>query len=69
MTRAEIARDLERVSRALVLSVGALERLVLSLGEPQDGQAREEAPTIGRSAVPACSCPCCLEERARGERP
>lgn len=69
MTRAELARDLEKVSGTLVLAVGALERLALSLGEPQDGPASEDARTVGRPPIPVCTCACCLAERARGERP
>jgi hypothetical protein len=69
VTRAELVRDLGKVSSTLVLAVGALERLSRSLGEPQEGPAREDAPKVGRPAIPVCACPLCIVERAEGKRP
>lgn len=69
MTPAELRRDLGTVPRTRALAADALERLALSLGEPQGGSGAEDGPTVGRLPIPVCTCRCCVEERARGERP
>ena len=70
MTRAELVRDLESVASTLVLAVGALESLVDSLQAPQDGLELADGLTPGPvPEIPACLCPCCADERARGVRP
>ena len=70
MTRAELARDLDAVTRHLVLLAALTENLAHSLRTPQDGPEEEDdAPVVPAPTVPACTCPPCLAERARGDRP
>lgn len=62
MTPAALSASLERVADTLVLVVGAIERLVEKIRTPENSAA----PSTG---MPVCTCPPCIAERERGERP
>jgi hypothetical protein len=70
LTRADLARDLDAVARSLALSAAVLESLATSLRSPQDGpDLDDDAPAVPVAGMPACTCPCCADERAEGRRP
>ncbi len=70
MKRAELTRDLDAVTRHLVLLTALVESLATSVRSPQEGaDLEDDAPVVPAATMPACTCPPCLAERARGERP
>jgi len=70
VTRAELARDLDAVTRHLVLLTALVESLAFTLQRPQDGlDDEDDAPVVPGAGMPACTCPCCADERAEGRRP
>ena len=70
MSRPDLARELAAVTRHLVLLAALVENLSRSVRRPQEGPDDEDdAPVVPAAEMPACTCPPCLAERARGERP
>ena len=70
MTRAELLRDLDAVTRYFVLLAALTENLAHSLRTAQDGpELEDDASVVPAPTVPSCACPPCLAERARGDRP
>lgn len=70
MSRPDLARELDAVHRHLVLLTALVESLAVSVRTPQDGAGAEVLPDPRPDAqIPACTCPPCLAERARGDRP
>lgn len=70
MTRAELVRDLDAVTRHLVLLTALVENLATSVRSPQEGpDLEDDAPVVPTVGMPACTCPCGADERARGVRP
>ena len=65
MSRPDLARELDAVTRHLVLLAALTESLARSVRRPQDGPDDEDDAPV----VPVCTCPPCLAERERGERP
>ena len=81
MTRPDLADELDAVTRHLVLLTALVESLAAGVRTPQDAPADGPAPRGGPDgargataktapeALPVCTCPPCLAERERGERP
>lgn len=81
MSRPDLAAELDAVTRHLVLLAALVENLARSVRRPQDGPDGEHAPHGGPDgargatartapeALPVCTCPPCLAERASGRRP
>ncbi len=70
MSRPDLAAELDAVTRHLVLLAALVENLASGVRRPQDGpEPEDDAPVAPAGGMPACTCPPCLAERARGERP